>query len=87
MIVTSAGGSQQDLRHGGLMGVTMNEVLAPYEAFARLVEVEYLRPFITYAVPNPTTLNIPMTEDERVERRLLIESRVHELVELIKSMD
>ena len=87
MVVTSVGGTKDDYRHDGLMNVTMDEVLAPYEAFARLTEMHYLSPFVTYAVPNPTILNIPMTKEANTERRLLIESRVEELVDLLQSMD
>ena len=87
MVVVSVGGTADDYRHGGLMGVTMDEILAPYESFARLTEMEYVTPFVTYAVPNPKILNIPMSKEEKAERSIMIEARVKDLVVLIKGLD
>ena len=86
MIVVSAGGTADDFRHGGIMDVTMDEILAPYEAFARLTEMEYVTPFVTYAVPNPTILDISMSEEERAVRRKQIEVSVNDLLDLIKKL-
>jgi glutathione-regulated potassium-efflux system ancillary protein KefG len=86
MVVVSVGGTAGDYRHGGLMDVTMDEILAPFETFARLTEMEYVTPFVTYAVPNPKILNIPMSKEEKAQRSIMIEARVKDLVAVIKKL-
>ena len=83
MIVVSVGGTEEDYRHGGAIDITMDEILAPFESFAHFVEMDYLIPFITYGVPNPKILNIPMTAEEVNTRNQYIESKGEELVNLV----
>lgn len=86
MIVVSAGGSEKDYHHGGTMNITMDEVLAPFESFALLTEMEYLSPFVTYSVPNPTLLYIPMSQEDRKTRDLFIDSQANKLMERIEAL-
>ena len=83
MVVVSVGGTQANYRSGGLMDVSMDEILTPFETFAKLTEMHYLPPFITYGVPNPKILNIPMNMGEKNLRRQRIELKGEELVKLI----
>jgi len=85
LVVVSAGGTYDDYRHGGLMDITMDEVLSPFKTFAHLTEMEYLSPFVTYGVPNPKILNIPMTAAQRIERQRIIESHRIKLAEIVKN--
>lgn len=86
LIVVSAGGTKEDYSHEGLMKHTMDEVLVPFEAFARLTKMKFLPPFVTYAVPNPKILEIPMTQNEKATRAKKIEHRAKELIEFIESI-
>ena len=91
MVIVSVGGTEKDYQPMGIMKATMEDILIPYKTFARLTEMKYLEPFITYGVPNPSILNIPMTEDETALRMKFIESKGEELVrrfeDLLKSND
>jgi len=87
MIVVSTGGTEEDFSHGGLMNVTIEEVLTPFKTFALLTKMEYLEPFVTYGVPNPKILNITMTDFQLEERKLSIEEQGIKLVELIKFLE
>ena len=86
LIVTSAGGTQNDFRHGGLMNLTIDETLAPYEAFATLCQMKYLSPFVTYGVPNPQILNIPLTAEEKKTRQQYIDNQAKAYLEYLKKL-
>ena len=86
LLVVSAGGTAEDYRHGGPADNTMDEILAPYESFARFTEMKYLPPFISYGVPNPVILDIPMTTLQITERQKYITKQGEELLRLIESV-
>ncbi|MFN8354038.1 MAG: NAD(P)H-dependent oxidoreductase [Spirosomataceae bacterium] len=86
LIATSAGGTADDFRHGGLMNISIDEALTPYEAFARLCQLDYQPAFVTYGVPNPTILNIKQSEAEQKERQQYIDNQAKMYVAYIAKL-
>ena len=86
LLVVSAGGTEADFQKDGLMEASIEQILQPFTSFAKLSNLKMMEPFITYAVPNPTILNIELSESNQLKRINRIESQAEKLLHLISRL-